>query len=147
MANDWPRCRLRERTSRARTSSAGTTRTSTSEDSGVLSPETLQALLHFRRERDWEQFHSPRNLAIAIAVEAGELLEQFQWMKDGESRPTAAQRDALELEMADVAILLSYLAADLDVDLDAAVRRKLAVNAGRYPVAKARGSAVKYDAL
>ncbi len=122
-------------------------KTFSSEDSAVLSPETLDALLAFRRERDWEQFHSPRNLAIAIAVEAGELLEHFQWMKDGATRPTPKQRDALELEMADVAILLSYLAEDLGVDLEAAARRKLSINAARYPVDKARGSAAKYDLL
>ena len=120
---------------------------STNAGCGVLDPRTLEAALAFRRERDWEQFHSPRNLAIAIAVEAGELLEHFQWMRDGEARPTSDAREALELEMADVAILLSYLAADLGVDLDASVRRKLALNAARYPVEKARGSALKYDRL
>jgi dCTP diphosphatase len=113
----------------------------------VLSPSTLDAALTFRRERDWEQFHSLRNLAIAIAVESGELLEIFQWTKDGDFRPSESQARALEMEMADVAILLSYLANDLGVDLDAAVQRKLALNAVRYPVNKSRGSAVKYDAL
>ena len=113
----------------------------------MLSQATVDAALAFRRDRDWEQFHSPRNLAIAISVEAGELLEHFQWMREGESRPTASQLDALELEIADVAILLSYLVSDLGVDLDATVRRKLALNESRYPVDKARGSAAKYDAL
>jgi NTP pyrophosphatase (non-canonical NTP hydrolase) len=113
----------------------------------VLSPSTLEAALAFRRERDWEQFHSPRNLAIGIAVESAELLEHFQWMKQDEFRPVAAQRDALEMEIADVAILLSYLVSDLGVDLEAAVQRKLALNAARYPVEKSRGSATKYDAL
>lgn len=115
--------------------------------STVLSQSTLEAALAFRRERDWQQFHSPRNLAIAIAVEAGELLEHFQWMVDGEVRPTESQSGALEMEIADVAILLSYLVSDLGVDIDAAVRRKLEVNASRYPVEKSRGSAVKYNAL
>lgn len=113
----------------------------------MLSQSTLEAALAFRRARDWQQFHSPRNLAIAIAVESGELLEHFQWMTDGEMRPTESQRDALEMEIADVAILLSYLVSDLGVDIDAAVQRKLAVNATRYPVKKSRGSAVKYDVL
>lgn len=113
----------------------------------VLSPSTLEAALTFRRERDWEQFHSPRNVAIAIAVESGELLEIFQWMKDGETRPSANMRDALEMEIADVAILLSYLASDLGVDIDAAVQRKLALNALKYPVEKSRGSSAKYDTL
>lgn len=113
----------------------------------MLSQRTVDAALAFRRERDWEQFHSPKNLAIAISVEAGELLEHFQWMRDGEARPTASQLDALELEIADVAILLSYLASDLKIDLDVAVRRKIAINEGRYPVDKSRGSAAKYDVL
>ena len=109
--------------------------------------EIIKALLDFRNDRDWEQFHSPRNLAIAIAVESGELLEIFQWMKEGETRPSDSQTHALEMEMADVAILLSYLANDLGVDLDAAVQRKLGLNALRYPIEKSRGSAAKYDAL
>ncbi len=117
------------------------------EGCAVLDPLTLQAALAFRNEREWEQFHSPRNLAIAIAVEAGELLEQFQWMKDGEIRPTAFQLEAVRLEIADVAILLSYLAFDLNVNIDEAARAKLALNAERYPVGKSRGSSAKYDAL
>lgn len=113
----------------------------------MLSQQTLEAALQFRRERDWQQFHSPRNLAIAIAVESGELLEHFQWMTDGESRPADNQKDALEMEIADVAVLLSYLASDLGIDIDAAVRRKLSLNALRYPVERSRGSAAKYDTL
>ena len=113
----------------------------------MLDDSTLQAALDFRRARDWEQFHSPQNLAMAISVEAGELLEQFQWMLPGESRPTEKHRSAIEQEIADVAILLSYLANDLGIDFNEAVKRKLALNAERYPVDKSRGTATKYDKL
>ena len=118
-----------------------------SEVATVLNQSTIDAAIAFRRARDWEQFHSPQNLAIAIVVESAELLEHFQWMKEGEQRPVGAQREAFEMEMADIALLLTYLAGDLGVDLDAAVNRKLSINESRYPVEKARGSAAKYDAL
>ena len=113
----------------------------------MLAGATVQALLDFRRERDWEQFHSPQNLAIAISVEAGELLERFQWMRAGESRPESTQGEAVEHEIADLTILLTYLANDLGIDLNDAVIRKLRVNAERYPVEKSKGSAAKYDKL
>lgn len=113
----------------------------------MLDDEVREAVLAFRRERDWEQFHSPLTLSVAIAVEAGELLEHFQWMTPGEVRPTDDARPDVELEIADLAILLSYLAHDLGIDVNAAVRRKLVLNAERYPVHKARGTAVKYDKL
>lgn len=108
----------------------------------MIEPALMRELLAFRRDRDWEQFHTPRNLAIGIAVEAGELLEQFQWMK--ESPVDRAVTPALRHEMADVAILLSYLAHDLKVDLDDAVREKLRLNGERYPVIESRGNAAKY---
>lgn len=113
----------------------------------MLQAETMRAILAFREARDWKQFHSPQNLAVAISVEAGELLEQFQWMTSGEIRPTTAGKAALEQEVADLVILLSYLTHDLGIDIDAAVRNKLRVNGERYPVERARGSARKYDAL
>lgn len=113
----------------------------------MLNNQTLIAALRFREERDWRQFHSPLNLAIAIAVESGELLEQFQWSVPGEQRPNAEQRIAIEQEVADIAIVLSYLTNDLGIDIDAVVQNKLALNARRYPVEKSRGKAVKYDRL
>lgn len=109
----------------------------------MLRDETVAALLSFRRERDWEQFHTPKNLAIAISVEAAELLEHFQWTADSDTASRADQ-DALSEEIADVAILLTYLAHDLKIDLDAAVARKLAINGQRYPVESSRGTARKY---
>jgi len=106
----------------------------------MLSKPTLDRLLAFRRERDWEQFHTPKNLAIAIVVESAELLEQFQWTK-----ASAAPEDlaGLREEMADVAILLTYLAHDLGIDLDDAVVHKLSANGRRYPVEQSKGVARK----
>ena len=113
----------------------------------MVSPLTLAAALAFRRAREWEQFHTPQNLAIAISVEAGELLEQFQWMQPGDMRPSGNSRIAIEHEIADVAILLAYLANDLGINIDDAVQRKLALNEKRYPIDKSRGTATKYDKL
>lgn len=114
----------------------------------MISDSTLAELLAFRRERDWEQFHNLRTLASALVVEAAELLELVQWTADaGLAARVAERREDVEQELADVTILLSYLAHDLGVDLDAAVRRKLAVNATRYPVEKARGSSRKHSEL
>jgi NTP pyrophosphatase (non-canonical NTP hydrolase) len=106
------------------------------------------ALRRFAAERDWDQFHSPRNLATALAVEAAELLEPFQWLGEEASRePPPATRAAVEEEMADVLLYLVRLADKLDVDLIDAARNKLARNAVKYPVEKARGSSRKYDEL
>jgi NTP pyrophosphatase (non-canonical NTP hydrolase) len=106
------------------------------------------ALRAFAAERDWDQFHSPRNLAAALAVEAAELLEPFQWLTDEQSRALSTDaRAAVEQEMADVLLYLVRLADKLDVDLEQAARAKIALNAEKYPVAKARGSSRKYDDL
>jgi NTP pyrophosphatase (non-canonical NTP hydrolase) len=110
--------------------------------------ELRDALRAFAAERDWDQFHSPRNLATALAVEAAELLEPFQWLTEEQSRdPAPATRAAIEEELADVLLYLVRLADKLDVDLNAAARAKIVRNAGKYPVDKARGSSRKYDAL
>lgn len=113
----------------------------------MLPDDTMQAILDFRAAREWQQFHSPQNLAVAISVEAGELLEHFQWMTTGEARPSPTARAALEHEVADLVILLSYMAHDLGIDVNQAVREKLRVNAERYPVDRSRGNATKYNAL
>jgi len=95
----------------------------------------------FALARDWGQFHSPKNLASALSVEAAELLEHFQWMTEDDSRaPDAARREAIALEAADVLLYLIQLADQLDIDLLAAADRKIALNAAKYPVATARGS-------
>jgi NTP pyrophosphatase (non-canonical NTP hydrolase) len=106
------------------------------------------ALRAFAAERDWDQFHSPRNLAAALAVEAAELLEPFQWLTDEQSRELSpGSRAAVEQEMADVLLYLVRLADKLEVDLEQAARAKIALNAQKYPVEKACGSNRKYDEL
>lgn len=102
----------------------------------------------FAAERDWEQFHTPKNLAMALAVEAAELLEVFQWLTEAQSRALsplahASARD----EMADVLLYLVRLADVLDVDLAAAAQRKMVANAEKYPVDKSRGNSTKYTQL
>ncbi|MDX5363383.1 MAG: nucleotide pyrophosphohydrolase [Pseudazoarcus pumilus] len=106
------------------------------------------ALRDFAAERDWQQFHTPKNLAMALSGEAGELIEHFQWLTPEQSDAlTEAQREAVALEMADVLMYLVRLADVLDIDLQAAAERKLAINAERYPAERARGTAAKYDQL
>lgn len=98
----------------------------------------------FALERDWGQFHSPKNLACALSVEAAELLEHFQWMTEDQSRaPADAQREHIAHEAADVLLYLVQLADQLDIDLLAVADRKMALNAARYPVETARGSSRK----
>jgi NTP pyrophosphatase (non-canonical NTP hydrolase) len=106
------------------------------------------ALRLFAAERDWDQFHSPRNLATALAVEAAELLEPFQWLGEdaGRELPPAPPAAVVE-EMADVLLYLVRLADKLDVDLIEAARTKMARNAAKYPIEKSRGSSRKYDEL
>jgi dCTP diphosphatase len=115
-------------------------------------PASLDALRdllrQFAAERDWDQFHSPKNLAIALNVEAAELLEHFQWIPEAESailRPE--QHTKVREEIADVLLYLVRLADKLDIDLLAAATDKLRVNAVKYPVDKARGSSKKYTEL
>lgn len=108
----------------------------------------LQALLEFRRERDWEQFHNPRTLSTALSIETSELLEHFRWAKDADLESIVArEHTALRHELADIAILLSYLCHDLGISLEDAVREKLEINRQKYPVDKAKGSSLKYDQL
>ena len=106
------------------------------------------SLRQFAAERDWDQFHSPKNLAMALAVEAAELLERFQWMTEEQSkRPPPAELARVREEMADVLNYLVRLADKLDVDLLAAARDKVAINAQKYPVETSRGNAKKYSEL
>lgn len=101
-------------------------------------------LRRFAADRDWDQFHSPKNLAAALAVEAAELLEPFQWLTEEQSRNLdAEQLAAVRDELADVLLYLIRLADKLDIDLDAAARDKLVRNALKYPIATARGSSRK----
>lgn len=105
-----------------------------------------QRLLRFARERDWEQFHSPKNLAMALAGEAGELLEHFQWLTEQQSQDLAPdKKDAVALEMADILIYLIRLSERLGVDLVDAANRKVQINESRYPRDKVRGDARRSD--
>jgi dCTP diphosphatase len=118
----------------------------------VLMDTTTDALTSeiraFRDARDWMQFHNPKELAIAITAEAGELLQHFVWQNAAQSERRVVNRRAeIESEIADVAILLFELADNCRIDLAAAMRAKLARNAERYPVDKARGSNAKYNEL
>jgi NTP pyrophosphatase (non-canonical NTP hydrolase) len=115
-------------------------------------PTTIEALTAeiraFRDARDWLQFHNPKELAVAITAEAGELLQHFVWQSAAQSEQRVQERRAeIESEIADVAILLFELADNSGIDLAAAIRAKLARNEERYPVAKARGSNKKYNEL
>ena len=106
------------------------------------------SLRQFAAERDWDQFHSPKNLASALAVEAAELLERFQWLTEDESRKLPpAELAKVRQEMADVLNYLVRLADKLDVNLLEAARDKIKVNALKYPVEKSRSSAKKYSEL
>jgi NTP pyrophosphatase (non-canonical NTP hydrolase) len=114
-----------------------------------LSLESLKIQLRqFAAERDWDQFHSPKNLASALSVEAAELLEPFQWLTEEQSRSLSPEKmQAVRKEMADVLIYLVRLADKLDVDLLQAAREKIAENAKKYPVEKSKGSIRKYTDL
>ncbi len=102
----------------------------------------------FAKDRDWQQFHSPKNLASALVVEAGELLEHFQWLTEAQSRALSpAKHEAVGAELADVLLYLIQLAAALGIDPIAAAQAKLKLNAQKYPVDRARGSSKKYDEL
>ena len=105
-----------------------------------------QSLRDFAKEREWEQFHSPKNLAAALTVEAAELLEHFQWMTEEQSRqPSAEKKAEIAAEAADVFLYLLQVCDKLNIDLTEAARQKLVVNAQKYPVERSRGSSKKYS--
>jgi NTP pyrophosphatase (non-canonical NTP hydrolase) len=111
--------------------------------------EALRALqlrlAAFAAARDWEQFHSPKNLAMALSVEVAELVEEFQWLSESESKALDAERrERVRLELADVFIYLLRLADRLDVDLVRAADDKIALNERKYPAERVRGDARKY---
>ena len=106
------------------------------------------ALRRFAADRDWDQFHSPKNLALALSVEAGELLEHFQWLTDEESRSLSITRiQKIRQELGDVLLYLIRLADKLGVDLTEAATMKMELNARKYPIDKARGNSRKYSDL
>lgn len=111
-------------------------------------PELLilrDKLRTFAEARDWDQFHSPKNLSMALMVEAAELLEHFQWLTDEQSRRLAPEQlAAVRHEAADVLLYLLQLADQLGIDLAEAAREKIELNAGKYPAREVRGSSRKY---
>ncbi len=114
----------------------------------MLTKEAMAELLAFRAERDWEQFHTPRNISASICIEASELLEIFQWAKDEDLKDIVeARREEVEFEVADLVMLLSYFCHDHNIDIEDVLRRKMVINKKKYPVEKSRGVSTKYDRL
>jgi NTP pyrophosphatase (non-canonical NTP hydrolase) len=113
----------------------------------MVNNSVMTALLEFRRKRNWEQFHKPKELATALAIEASELQEVFLWKTEEEvvHLLSSSSRGKVLDEIADVAILLSYLCHDLGIDLNAAVLSKMNKNEAKYPVEKSYGNARKYN--
>ncbi|MCD8483675.1 MAG: nucleotide pyrophosphohydrolase [Verrucomicrobia bacterium] len=107
--------------------------------------DLTEALIRFRDERDWAQYHNPKDLAMALAIEAGELQEHFLWLKEDAVRTLSPEKvSAVAEEVADVAAYLLLLCDAMNIDLATAVRRKIVSNAQKYPVDKVRGSSRKY---
>ncbi len=107
--------------------------------------EVRDELREFVEARDWAQFQSPKNLAMALMVEAGELAEHFQWMTEAQSRQLEPEKEKeVAHEIADVFVYLVRIADQLGIDLKHSVREKIALNAQKYPVELVRGSAKKY---
>lgn len=101
-------------------------------------------LAEFAHRRDWDQFHSPKNLSMALIAEAAELVEHFQWLSEQQSRQLPAEKlDEVAMELADILIFLIRTADKLDVDLIQAARAKIAINERRYPADKVRGQALR----
>lgn len=110
--------------------------------------EITAMIREFRDERDWAQFHQPKEVAIAISLEAGELLEHFLWKSPAEVEARiVTHREEISDELADIAIYLTEFADNLGIDLIAAMKAKLEKNALKYPVERARGNAKKYTEL
>lgn len=115
--------------------------------SSDLQPLIL-ALRDFAKERDWEQFHSPKNLAAALSVEAAELLEHFQWLTEEQSRNlTEVKKGEVAQELADVFLYLLQISDKLGINLLDAARDKLVANGQKYPADRARGSSKKYTEI
>lgn len=119
-------------------------------DARTTVSELKSSVLAFVRARDWEQFHSPKNLSMALAAEAGELMEHFLWSTPDQAATLArdpAKRERIAEELADVVIYALEFANMTGIDVSSAIEAKLASNARRYPVDKARGRSDKYTEL
>jgi len=108
----------------------------------------IKKLREFAKERDWDQFHSPKNLAMALSVEVAEIVEHFQWLTEEQSKNLPNDKlEEVATELADTFIYLTRLADKLEIDLLAAAHSKIEVNERKYPVGKAKGNAKKYTGL
>jgi len=119
-------------------------------DHATTLEELKKAVAAFAEERDWIQYHSLKSLTMSISIEAGELMERFQWVDNTASNALvcdAEARLAVEYELADVLIYSLQLANRAEIDLSQAIKRKMAINAEKYPVEKAKGRSDKYDSL
>ena len=110
-----------------------------------MTEETVNKILKFRDDRDWKQFHNPKDLAISISLESAELLEIFQW--SGTDVNCEAKKDKIAEELADVAIYCILMADACGLNLDEIVQKKMDMNNGKYPVEKAKGKSEKYSEL
>ena len=107
----------------------------------------IEQLRTFAHERDWQQFHSPKNLSMAISVESAELLEHFQWLTEEQSKQLSPQaKQEVAYEMADIFLYLLRMSDQLDISLIDSARSKMLINAEKYPVEKSRGRSDKYTA-
>jgi len=114
----------------------------------MISSTLLNEMLAFRQERDWEKFHTARNLSSALCVEAAELLDLFRWARDSEITTIVEQQlSEIESEVADMTILLTYLCHDLKITIEDVVRKKLEINREKYPVESSKGISTKYNKL
>lgn len=110
--------------------------------------ELIEKIVAFRRDRDWEQFHSIKDLCLGLSIEVAELQEIFLWKTDQQIELIKAnQKQEIADELADVFIFLAYLSNDLDIDLDKAIENKLNKNSNKYPIEKAKGNNKKYNEL
>jgi len=110
-----------------------------------MNEELMRLILSFREQRNWEQFHNPKDLAISLTLEASELLENFQWKTSDEA--TESKKEQIADELADVLIYAVYMAKSLDLDLEEIIRAKIRKNEAKYPVEKAFGKKDKYTQL
>ncbi len=112
--------------------------------------EALEKLIKFRSERDWSKFHTPKNLAVSIAIEAAELMEHFQWKNEEETKNYLASDENLEKVKEEIADTISYLlllSNDLGIELNQTMLNKIKKNEEKYPVAKCKGISNKYNEL
>ena len=110
-----------------------------------MTQDTIKQVLKFRDDRDWKQFHNPKDLAISISLEAAELLEAFQW--SGADVSKEGKQEKIKEELADVVNYCILMADACGIDLDTIVREKIKVNNEKYPVEKAKGKSDKYNKL